>query len=171
MDGWLTPPEYLGVLRRFAPVAYDPSGARASLVGAAATSLPEEEDGLAADWCRRARGGLSFFNPPYGEVIGLWTAKAAAEARRDFGFEGIGLIPAYPGAPWFDAIWETASAIHFWRGRLTFWDPKTRAPRDNSAPFYSASVYWGRRVDAFREAFAVAGLGFWTPPSREWRHG
>lgn len=87
------------------------------------------EDGLGRDW-----GTSTFVNPPYGRVIGRWTAKARHEAS--LGKTVVLLIPSRTDTIWWHRDVMTADEIRFVRGRLKFGDAT------NSAPFPSAVVVW-----------------------------
>lgn len=90
----------------------------------------EEDDGLAQDWT-----GTCWMNPPYGEVIGDWVAKAKAAAEQ--GATVVCLVPARVDTSWW---WDNCryGEIRFLKGRLRFGGAET------SAPFPSAVVIFGR---------------------------
>lgn len=80
-----------------------------------------------------------------------WVAKAEAEHRK--GLEIIMLLPSAVGTKaWQKHIFETADAVCFVQGRLTFIGAKTGAPMD------CACVYWGERTEEFAEAFSDLGF-------------
>ena len=82
-------------------------------------------DGLAVDW-----GISNFVNPPYGNVIGLWLAKAIEEQNK--GKLSVFLIPSRTDTRWWHDYAMNANEIRFIKGRLKFDDQK------NCAPFPSA---------------------------------
>ena len=88
------------------------------------------DDGLAQEW-----SGTCWMNPPYGEVIGEWVAKAKASA--DAGATVVCLVPARVDTAWW---WNNCryGEIRFLKGRLKFGGAET------SAPFPSAVVIFGR---------------------------
>lgn len=90
----------------------------------------EEDDGLAQDWT-----GTCWMNPPYGEVIGDWVAKAKAAAEQ--GATVVCLVPARVDTSWW---WDNCryGEIRFLKGRVKFGGAET------SAPFPSAVVIFGR---------------------------
>lgn len=90
----------------------------------------EADDGLAQDWT-----GTCWMNPPYGEVIGDWVAKAKAAAEQ--GATVVCLVPARVDTAWW---WDNCryGEVRFLRGRLKFGGAET------SAPFPSAVVIFGR---------------------------
>jgi len=75
-------------------------------------ALPD--DGLRAVW-----RGRVFLNPPYGRQLKNWLRKLAEHGN------GIALVPSRTEVEaWFwPYVWETASAVFFFRGRLYFHKP------------------------------------------------
>lgn len=88
------------------------------------------EDGLSEAW-----EGNCWMNPPYGDAIPAWVAKAHKSA--DDGATVVCLVPARVETAWW---WDHCryAEIRFLRGRLKF------GGGDNSAPFPSAVVIFGR---------------------------
>lgn len=86
-----------------------------------------ETDGLNQQWT-----GACWMNPPYGEAIGDWMAKA-----HDAETTVVCLVPARTDTGWW---WDYArhGEVRFLKGRLKF------GGCDNSAPFPSAVVIFGR---------------------------
>jgi site-specific DNA-methyltransferase (adenine-specific) len=82
-------------------------------------------DGLTVEW-----GHSNFVNPPYGNVIALWLAKAKEEQAK--GKTSVFLIPSRTDTRWWHNYAMTANEIRFIKGRLKFDDQK------NCAPFPSA---------------------------------
>lgn len=82
-------------------------------------------DGLTVEW-----GQSNFVNPPYGNVIGLWLAKARTEQAK--GRLSVFLIPSRTDTRWWHDHAMQANEIRFIKGRLKFDDQK------NPAPFPSA---------------------------------
>jgi len=120
----------------------------------------KDDDGLAHPWAGRV-----FVNPPYGRVIGDWTAKIRVEWARGEITELIALLPARTDTEWFEALTvDTDDAIVcFIHQRLTF------LGNEAGAPFPSVAVYFGPRHDVFAEVFGELG-SLWQRPSRprEW---
>lgn len=87
-----------------------------------------EENGLLKTW----QGEVVFMNPPYGDEIGVWMAKAFG-ACRDSGAVVVCLIPARTDTAWWHD-YAMRHEIRLLRGRLKLGDAK------NSAPFPSAVV-------------------------------
>ncbi len=90
-----------------------------------------EDDGLARPW-----SGVCWMNPPYGDVISAWVAKAR-NSTLDGRHTVVCLVPARVDTGWW---WEHCryGEIRFLRGRLKF------GGGENSAPFPSAVVIFGR---------------------------
>lgn len=87
------------------------------------------EDGLRQEW---GGGERVWMNPPYGEAIPRWVAKAHATAQA--GGLVVALLPARPDTAWWHNHVLRAAEIRFLRGRLKF--EGARYP----APFPSAIV-------------------------------
>jgi phage N-6-adenine-methyltransferase len=94
------------------------------------TYFTPETDGLNQDW----KNFRCWMNPPYGDVIGEWMAKAADAAGK--GATVVCLVPARVDTGWW---WDYClfGEIRFLRGRLKFGGSKT------GAPFPSALVIFG----------------------------
>src|SRR6185295_14828298 len=96
--------------------------------------------------------GLVYCNPPYGRALKVWAQKFRDEGAA--GTELLVLVPARTDTAWFRLLTRGAGKarrVCLLDGRLKFGDAK--AP----APFPSAVAYWGKRVDAFEEAFDPHG--------------
>jgi phage N-6-adenine-methyltransferase len=93
------------------------------------TYYTQADDGLAQDW-----RGVCWMNPPYGDAIKEWMAKAFSSAHN--GTTVVCLVPARVDTGWW---WDYAryGEIRFLRGRLKF------GGADTSAPFPSAVVIFG----------------------------
>ncbi len=90
----------------------------------------EADDGLARPW-----SGVCWMNPPYGDVIAAWVAKAHNTCL-DGRHTVVCLVPARTDTAWW---WNHAryGEVRFLRGRLKF------GGGENSAPFPSAVVIFG----------------------------
>lgn len=142
---WTTPEHVLSLVYTFfdGPPDLDPCGHPESKVGAKREIMPPD-DGLQAEWT-----GKVFVNPPY-DNLAPW-CDMASSARHYDGSEVLLLIPSRTDTvAWQDYV-SDADAILFWGGRLKFGDSKT------SAPFPSALVYFGDRVDEFWDVFCEHG--------------
>lgn len=94
------------------------------------TYFTPETDGLNQDW----KNFTCWMNPPYGDAIGEWMAKAADAAGK--GATVVCLVPARVDTGWW---WDYClfGEIRFLRGRLKFGESKS------GAPFPSALVIFG----------------------------
>ena len=126
-DDWATPMDFYRTLDHEFGFALDvcasPANAKCPLY------FTVDDDGLAQDWAP----GPAFMNPPYGDGIMEWVAKAWAEARR--GVLVVGLVPARTDTEWWHR-YVIGAEVRFVRGRLKF------GGSPNPAPFPSAVVVW-----------------------------
>lgn len=128
-DDWSTPAALFDLLdREFRfelDVCASPENAKC------ARYFTVDVDGLAQRWT-----GACWMNPPYGDAIGAWMAKAHASARA--GATVVCLVPARTDTAWW---WDHArhGEVRFLRGRLRFGDAQT-------APFPSAVVVFASRA-------------------------
>lgn len=144
-QNWQTPGLVLTAAREMGPIGLDPATAPENPT-CARVFYTEAQDGLSQPWRVLRPGEIIFMNPPYDKVK-LWMAAIAA-ART----EALALVPARPDTRWFfDNVWDAADAVCFWKGRLRF------VGAEASAPFPSAVVYYGERIDAFDAAFGKHG--------------
>ena len=145
---YFTPDDVLGPLvRELGPIGLDPA-TDATNPTDAKVFFTEADNGLVLPWDGY---GLVYCNPPYEEV---WYPKIGNEAAK--GIEMVALVKGYPTNCYFqDELLPSASAVCFWRNRLTFKGEK------QGAGFGSALLYYGPRSELFRAAFSDAG---WTVP-------
>jgi len=117
----------------------------------AAIRYTKRENGL-----RRVWEGRVYMNPPYGKVIGLWVRKLRFDYERGAVTEAVALLPARVDTRWWREL-ENYPVL-FVRGRLKFphQDDKPGEP-PTSAPYPSAIVYLGPRLDDFKVAFGDLG--------------
>ena len=141
-DDWQTPECVLERVRRIDRIGLDPASCPGNPTGARVHLTPKQ-DGLSCTW---KNSGLVWVNPPYKPP---WYRTILSEANG--GAEIVALLMAKPGAGYFQDLAGVASAICFWRGRLTF----VGAPA--TAAFDSALLYFGHRPATFRLAFRGAG--------------
>lgn len=163
-EAWCTPRKVVDLLLEMGPIALDPCSSPESIVPARHHIMPPE-DGLGPRPWGRIGTGSVFVNPPYGRKIGLWTARAAAEAeamgRR--GRELFLLVPARVDTEWWhEDIVPNFDAILFYHERLGFHLKAVQAelPKGKLRPgatFPSALVYFGERTKAFRRVFTGEG--------------
>ena len=87
-----------------------------------------EDNGLMSPW----GGCVVFMNPPYGDEIGRWMARAHGAAMLE-GATVVCLVPSRTDTAWWHE-YAMKHEIRFLRGRLCFGDSET------SAPFPSAII-------------------------------
>jgi phage N-6-adenine-methyltransferase len=106
-----------------------------------------EDDGLAQEWT-----GACWMNPPYGDEIGKWIAKAHLSA--DAGATVVCLVPARVDTGWW---WDHCrhAEIRFLRGRLKFGGSPNSAPFPSAVVVFGAParvVWWQPDMEALRDA-------------------
>ena len=105
---WYTPPYILDAL---GPFDDDPA-------------LPGQTDGLTRGWKK-----FVWLNPPYGPECGKWLKRLSEHGN------GIGLVFARTETKWFKrTVWDTASALYFLYGRLSFYKNGMKAKGNSGAP-------------------------------------
>jgi DNA N-6-adenine-methyltransferase (Dam) len=123
-EEWLTP-QWL--LQRLGDFDLDPCAPHATRRPwpTAAEHFSIEDNGLAKPW-----HGRVWLNPPYGSKMGIWMARLADHGN------GLGLIPSRTEtAAFFDAVWDKADAVLFFRGRIKFHHANgTKAKTTMTAP-------------------------------------
>lgn len=143
---WNTPADVIACVRGAfgGAIDLDPCSNATSLVDAR-RAYTEEDNGLVLSW-----SGRTYVNPPF-DRLRNFARKAMNEYRRG-GCEVIMLMPSRTDTTaWHDHV-ATASAVCFWKGRITF----LGAPAP--CPFAVAFVYWGKRVDQFSRSFNPRGM-------------
>lgn len=156
-EDWNTPDEVLAPVRAFAGddgIRLDPCGNAHSIVGAKLEyRLDRGDDGLKESWWGRKgdlQHGVVYVNPPYGRGVVLWLAKADTE--HEDGVDDIFVLTAArTDTAAFQEHGFRATAICFWKGRITF--RGATAP----APFPTAMLYWGSHVYRFGDVFSKYG--------------
>jgi phage N-6-adenine-methyltransferase len=88
----------------------------------------QEDSGLLKSWANE----VCWMNPPYGDAIKEWMAKAHGAAAHE-GATCVCLVPARTDTEWWHR-YAMKHEVRFLRGRLKFGDG------ENSAPFPSAIV-------------------------------
>lgn len=153
-DDWQTPAWLVELVRCFGDgIALDPCTTPQNPTGAKNWAGPDR-DGLAWHWAFVAQGGLVYVNPPYGNALKPWSAKAISEGR--LGANILFLCPARTETQWFGSLWDNAQAVALFRKRIRFVHPVTGAsdsPKFPSALFLFTSV--PRAVSVFRQHFAA----------------
>ena len=123
-DVWATPPETFAALDREFGFTLDvcalPENAKCERY------FTPADDGLSRPW-----EGVCWMNPPYGQTIARWMAKAVESAAA--GATVVCLVPARTDTAWWHD-YAVKGEIRFLRGRLKF------GGAQHSAPFPSAVV-------------------------------
>ena len=138
-QAYQTPEEFLAAVRlRFGPIHLD---AAASAHNAVAERFHDEAaNGLVQSW----GPGLTFVNPPYGNIR-PWVQKAWAEAA--LGINTLMLVPL--GCPnWWVEHVHGKAAVWMLQGRMSF-DGKAPFPRDLALLHYGPAVMPGYGVWAW----------------------
>lgn len=142
-NDWLTPPEIIASLGRF---AIDPCAHPKQFYRTADKMVSPPKDGLVHGWVGRV-----WLNPPYGSALKHWIKRLSEHGN------GIALVPARTEVEsWFwPFIWEKADAILFIRGRLYFRKPD--GSKTGNAGHGSVLVAYGsNNVDALKTC-GIAG--------------
>lgn len=153
-DERYTPKHVLDVVRKFGggQIGLDPCASPDNWTKATFT-FKKEDDGLAHGWNGY---GLVFMNPPYSRgQLRKWCQKAYAEEFRA-GVDIVGLIPCDLGTESGQFVAETAAALCFPKGRLTFVRPD--GTYDTGAKQPSVLPYWGDRARSFKRVFSQLGV-------------
>lgn len=140
---WYTPAWLLErVMRVIGPFDTDPcSPGKGKSNVQASLHLTAVDDGLSLPWC-----GTVWLNPPYGNEIGRWLAKARDEISAGHATRVTALLPARTDTKWFHAHIAGKADILLLKGRVTFEQPQTNGSKELgavSAPFPSALVGYG----------------------------
>jgi hypothetical protein len=145
-EEWYTPPEVLArAVKALGAIDLDPCSNSADSPNVPAIlHFTQEDDGLSRMW-----GGRVYMNPPYGRAIDAWAEKLCAEYAAGNVSEAVALVPARVDTDWFRRFRD--AVICFIDGRLKF------SGHENSAPFPSAVIYLGTRIEAFASAFSDMG--------------
>lgn len=92
-----------------------------------------DDDGLLQPW-----SGVVWCNPPYGNRIGDWAAKARMEVQN--GVTTVCLLPARTDTRWFHEHILGRAEIRFVKGRLKF------GGSENPAPFPSMIIIYKKQT-------------------------
>lgn len=135
---WLTPPH---IIEALGPFDLDPCAAPEPRPWPTArTHWNRQDNSLNRDWFGRV-----WLNPPYGNYVGHWMKRLAEHGC------GTALIFARTETRvFFETVWERATAVRFFRGRLNFYRPDgTHPPDSKNAGAPSVLVAYGE-ADAER---------------------
>ena len=127
-DEWLTPPSILWSL---GPFDLDPCAPRERSWPTATPHFSINDDGLSHDWFGRV-----WLNPPYSKTT-QWLERLADHGN------GIALVFARTETRWFFThVWQRASAVFFFKGRIAFYHSSGAVGGSAGAP--SCLVAYGR---------------------------
>lgn len=158
---WTTPLSILERVRKVGPIGLDPCDNKMSIVKPRVSLRHPDRDGLNEPWKEHVkRGELVFINWPYGNKENkLWAQKVVDEVNN--GCEVTALVAVRTSEIWFQDIILNAgpAAIAFCHKRLRFSNAKA------VATFSSMVVYFGQRVEKFKEAFKDM-CAIWVKPKR-----
>lgn len=118
------------VIRVFGEIDLDPAAGYSHSVPAKRRLRTR---GLTETW-----DGRVFVNPPYGRQIVHWVQRCYYMGGMP-GVDVIALVPARVDTRWWHDYIGKATAVCFWKGRITF------VGEEQGAKFPSAFVYYGRR--------------------------
>lgn len=118
---WATPRAFFAELHREFRFTID------ACANAENTCLPrywsEQDDALTRPWA----GERVYMNPPFGQKIPRFVAKAFIESRKDAEIV-VCLLPARVDTQWWHKYVMHGSEVRFIKGRLTFSDAESPAP-------------------------------------------
>lgn len=168
-DDWNTPQEELILVRHIlGTIELDPCSNRTSLVQAT-RRVDKWEDGLATSvvWEDYRTG---FMNPPFSKPL-PWIARVAEWRRNRKGVGAfVGLLPGDTSTQWFQRVVETASAIHFRRGRFPFVGAESSPKWGVIFPIWDLTgLYLPRFFDTYISMGTIWDLthgGLWTTKER-----
>lgn len=161
---WCTPPVFLDTLYKMGPIHLDPCSNEQSVIKCEerwtitkrylADGTVQDKmsmDTFTSPWPRK---GLIYANPPYGADSDDFLKKIVEEGST--GAEIVALVPARTDTQRWHKWAEQAPVILYWKGRISFVNPKTGKVQAGTK-FPSAVLYWGPRQDVFIEAFKDKG--------------
>ncbi len=126
---WWTP---LYIIHALGEFDLDPCSPPGGIWPTARRRISLPENGLAALWYGRV-----WLNPPYGSMTGKWLKRMADHGN------GIALIFARTETRmFFNYVWDRASAVFFFEGRLCFYESSGR-PSSYNAGGPSCLVAYG----------------------------
>lgn len=159
-QSWGTPKKYVDAVRNFfgGDIALDPCSNEYSIVDALTEYRLPENDGLRESWDYPT----IYVNPPYGAdrergtTIKNWLAKCALTHEKH-NSEILALVPvATNTGHWKQSVFGQASAICFlYDTRLKFLENGLDVGK--GAPMSCSMIYWGERVEEFKELFLDFG--------------
>lgn len=107
-----------------------------------------EDDGLAQSW----KDERVFMNPPYGEGVTKWIAKAYFESQ--YAEVIVGLLPARTDTRWFHDYAYNKAEIRFLKGRVKFIGPNGQS---GSSTFPSMIIIWRSSSSTYGSTKKISG--------------
>ncbi len=148
---WLTPPEIVKGLSSF---DLDPCAPVTRPWPTADVHFTVDDDGLSQSW-----SGRVWLNPPYGTETWKWMDRLAEHGN------GIALIFARTETEGFHrTVWERATGILFFRGRLHFHEPCGRRANGNAGG-PSVLIAYGQENARAIETAGFPGRFIWLQDS------
>lgn len=153
-EAWYTPAEYVEAARSvLGNIDLDPaSNVIAQGLIQARQFYTADDDGLAHEWAGRV-----WMNPPYtARVINRFIDKLCDSYERGAVPEAIALTNNTTDTEWFHRAIQTASAVCFTRGRISFYKGDQEVAGN---PIHGqAFLYFGKNIAAFRREFSAHGV-------------
>jgi len=142
-DEWLTPPEIIDDL---GPFDLDPCHPENSPWIKCPNYFTKKDDGLSRNWFGRV-----WLNPPYGLETGKWLKNLLVHGN------GIALIYARVETKmFFDYVWNSADALLFIKGRLSFYNVNGKMA-DNNGGAPSVLIAYGMENSEKLSQSTIAG--------------
>jgi hypothetical protein len=152
---WFTPSAFLEPVRAAlgGDIELDPaSSSTANETVRARRCFTARTNGLKQSWASPAL----YCNPPYSQpAIVHFAEKMVAEWRTGRIEAAVMLTHNYTDTEWFHTLAAAADALCFTRGRVKFYDAQGTVAAPTQGQTF---LYFGSRVDRFREAFSSLGL-------------
>ena len=141
-DEWLTPPE---IIRALGVFDLDPCAPRVRPWEMAKRHYTVDDNGLLKPW-----GGRVWCNPPYGDETGRWLARCHEHGN------AVALTFARTETRMFhEHVWAAATAVFFFKGRLTFYH--VSGEPGNTSPAPSCLIAFGAENVAAIRASGLPG--------------
>ena len=157
---WCTPPKYVKAVKEMFDgiIELDPCSNKNSVVHAETEYILPQKDGLNESWDYKT----IYINPPYGAdrnrgtTIKDWL-KNCSDAHKNYDTEVLALVPvATNTAHWKHYVFGKAASICFlYDTRLKFL--VNGSTNNKGAPMSCCMIYWGHKVEKFRNIFMKFG--------------
>jgi len=137
-DEWLTPP---GIIDKLGSFDLDPCTPDIMPWKTAEMRYIKKDDGLSKMWMGRV-----WLNPPFGNQQKLWLKRMVDHGN------GIALIHARVEMNWFhDLVWNSAYAVLFLKGRLTFYYVNGKKAGNNSGSPIALVAYEQKNAEVLKQ--------------------